>query len=334
MDYVLILISLITSFFIAMAISPVFLKLSKKKEASQTILHYVQQHSEKKGTPTMGGVVFILSTLVATLAFGGFRGTMALVILLIFCGYGVIGFLDDFIKVKLKRNLGLRAYQKIITQVAIAVIAAFYAYNSQFIGSSILISGFNVTWNLGWAFIPFAALIFIAMTNAVNLTDGLDGLAGSTSAIYFATFLVIILLGVADATVAGNALHANELQNLGVFVAALIGSLIAFLWFNGYKAKMMMGDTGALALGGAAAAVALFVRNPLISALIGVMFVVSSLSVIIQVVSFKLRKKRVFLMAPFHHHLELKGVNESKIVTYYCIVTAIAAITAIILISI
>jgi phospho-N-acetylmuramoyl-pentapeptide-transferase len=325
------LAALVASFFIGMVLAPAFIRLSEKSHSGQSILSYVTQHKQKQGVPTMGGVVFILSAVATTLAFGGYRGTMTLVIMSILFAYGVIGFLDDFIKIKLKRNLGLRAYQKIISQLAIAVIAAFYCMKSGYIGAVVSVPAAAVKWNLGVWYVPFAAFVFIAMSNSVNLTDGLDGLAGTTNAIYFSFFFVIIALLAEQAAEDGNILYETELKYLAVFAASLIGGLMAFLWHNAYKAKMIMGDTGALALGGAAAAIALFVKNPLIGALIGVMFVTSAVSVIVQVASFKLRGKRVFLMSPFHHHLELKGYGETKIVAFYGIITAIAGIVSMII---
>ncbi|MFA5449576.1 MAG: phospho-N-acetylmuramoyl-pentapeptide-transferase, partial [Clostridia bacterium] len=293
------LTALLAAFFIGMLIAPTFLRVSARYSVSQTILSYVGQHSVKQGVPTTGGLVFILATIISVLIFGGYKSSMTVVILIIFAGYGTIGFLDDLIKIRLKRNMGLRAYQKIISQVSVAILAAIYCAKSQYIGTVIMLPITGGGWDLGVWYIPFAAFVFLAMTNSVNLTDGLDGLAGTTNTIYFAAFSVIILFALADTVQKGDVLYQNELQGLAVFTTSLIGALMSFLWYNSYKAKFFMGDTGSLALGGAAAAVALFVKNPLISVLIGIMFVVSSVSVIIQVVSYKTRKKRVFLMSPF-----------------------------------
>lgn len=322
---ILSVIAVVAAFAIGMLISPGYIKLAGGGRAEQTILSYVEQHRGKKGVPTMAGSVFIAAAVIAGLVCGGYKSNLAIVFLLILFSYGVIGFLDDFIKVKLARNLGLKAYQKILSQLAVALIAAFYCYKNRYIGSVISVPGTDIAWEMGVFYIPFAVIAFIALSNSVNLTDGLDGLAGTVNAVYFSTFLIIIILGVFDAYDSGDVLYAEELKGLAVTVASLIGGLLAFLWYNGHKARYFMGDTGSLALGGAAAAVALFVKNPLIAILIGIVFVISAISVIIQVISFKSRKKRVFLMAPYHHHLELKGYNESKIVGFYGIITAIAA---------
>jgi len=326
------LISVVAAFFLGMLAAPMFIKLALRTRSSQTILSYVEHHNTKKDTPTMGGSVFLLAAIAVSLLLGGVRSTLCTVMILIFFAYGCIGFLDDFIKVKLNRNMGLRAYQKIISQLAVAVIAAFFCAKSPYIGTAIKLPVIGGAWEMGNWYIPFAAFVFIAMSNAVNLTDGLDGLAGSTTIGYMITFAVIIGLSLYDAIDNGNTLLAGELQKLFVFIGALIGSLLAFLWFNSYKAKFFMGDTGSLALGGVAGAIALFVRNPLIGAVVGIMYVVSCVSVVIQVAVYKLKGKRVFLMSPFHHHLELKGYNETKIVAFYGIVTAIAGVVSLIII--
>ena len=326
------LIAGVVGFFIAMFIAPMIIKVAKRLKAGQSILSYVNQHNGKEGTPTFGGFIFIIPTIITWAIFGGYKSSLATTFILILFAYGVIGFLDDFIKVKTSKNEGLKPYQKIIAQLAVAIIASFFSAKNEFVGESIALNFGAEEWFLGDFYIPFAVVTFIAMSNAVNLTDGLDGLAGGTVSIYMTTFVVIIITLFLEATSLGNTLYANEMSALCVSVTALIGGLLAFLWFNSSKASVFMGDTGSLALGGACASVALFVRNPLISILVGIMFVVSCISVIVQVLSFKIRKKRVFLMAPFHHHLELQGVNEEKIVAYYSIITALAGVVALIII--
>ena len=326
------LVAGVVGFFVAMFIAPIVIKVAKKLKAGQSILSYVNQHNDKEGTPTFGGFIFIIPTLVTWATFGGYKSRLATVFVLILFAYGVIGFLDDFIKVKTMKNEGLKPYQKIIAQLAVAIIASYFSCKNEFVGESILLNFGNKEWFLGDFYIPFAVITFIAMSNAVNLTDGLDGLAGGTVSIYMTTFVVIMVTLFLEATSLGNTLYANEMSSLCISTTALIGGLLAFLWFNSSKASVFMGDTGSLALGGACASVALFTRNPLISALVGIMFVVSCISVIVQVASFKIRKKRVFLMAPFHHHLELKGINEEKIVAYYSIITALAGVVALIII--
>lgn len=325
-----ILIAVIVSFFSGMLIAPLTIRLVKKLHVKQTILSYVQQHESKQGIPTMGGAIFILPTAVTALLLGG--GMMTNFAVLVMLSYGIIGFLDDFLKVTLKRNLGLRAYQKIISQLLIAAIASYFAYKSQFIGSEIRVPIFNTVINLKWWYLPFSMFVYVALSNSCNLTDGLDGLAGSTSCIYFMVFFIITFMQMTAANEAGRTLYADELYSLLIFIAALVGALVAFLWFNSFRAKIIMGDMGALALGGTAAMVAMVTANPFLILLTGIMFVVSSISVIIQVVVFKATKgKRVFLMAPLHHHLELKGINESKIVSFYMIITFIGGVVSLII---
>ena len=326
------LISILTSFAIGMLIAPLIIKYLRTHNSVQVILHYVEQHKDKSNIPTMGGIIFVFATIITTLIFSGFNKRFAISALVIFFSYAVLGFLDDFIKVGLKRNKGLRAYQKIISQFLIALIASYFAYRNLYIGSVINIPIFHITFNLNWWYIPFSMFVYIAMTNAVNLTDGLDGLAGSVSLIYLVIFLILTIAIFIDAEYLGNTFYAHELKSLTIFISALIGGLLAFLWFNSYKAKVIMGDTGALALGGACASVALFVKHPLLILFVGAMFIPSCVSVIVQVLYFKRTRKRVFLMSPFHHHLELKGIHETKIVAYYCILTAIGGFIALILV--
>lgn len=315
-----------------MIIAPPVILVIRKLKAGQTILSYVSQHKDKEGIPTMGGIIFLLAAMTACLIF--WKGTKRLAtvaLLIVFC-YGIVGGLDDFIKVFFKRNLGLKAYQKIISQTVIAVLATVFAYRNQYVGSEIFIPVINRTLELHWTYILLSFLVYIATTNCVNLTDGLDGLAGSTVVVYlvfFGTMLYGSYLTEADM---GNTLYASELYNLTVLVAAFIGGLAAFLWFNSFKARIFMGDTGSLALGALCAVVPLFIKNPLLILLVGIMFVMSGISVILQVVVFKLRKKRIFLMAPLHHHLEMKGYNESKIVTFYAVITTIAGTVALLII--
>ena len=327
-DLQFLVIGFLSTFVAGMLLSPLVISIARKLKANQSILKYVEQHDVKAGTPTFGGLIFLVAVSIVIGVFGGFRYTLCRTATVVFLAYGVIGFLDDFIKVRLKDNKGLKAYQKVIFQFGVALVTAIFAFRNPHIGSKIALNFSLPDWDLGYFYIPFAIITFIAMSNGVNLTDGLDGLAGTTTAIYSATFFAIILLEYIDAVEYGKTQYALELKYLMLLSVSVIGGVLAFLWFNNHKAKIFMGDTGSLALGGYCSAVALFIKNPLISILVGIMMVISCISVIIQVISFKLRGKRVLLMAPFHHHLELKGINESKIVGYYAIITLIAGVTA------
>lgn len=207
--------------------------------------------------------------------------------------------------------------------MGLGLIVGYFVYASKNVGSAIDLPLTDLTLDMKWGIIPFVALVYIATTNSVNLTDGLDGLAGYTAVAYFSWFAILIYFIYEDALLANDVEYAGEILSLGVFCVSMLGSLLGYLVFNGYPAKIMMGDTGSLALGAACASVAVFSKNPLLIITSGIMYVFSSISVILQVLSFKLTKKRIFLMSPFHHHLEMKGLHESKIVTIYFVVSMI-----------
>lgn len=304
----------------SLILGPLIIKIMSKLKAKQTVLGYVKQHEQKNGTPTMGGFIF----LIPAFAFGivEFKG-LSLVAVAITLGFCVLGFLDDFIKIRFSRNLGLKPYQKIVGQLGLSVVAGYFVYKYRGVGSSINVPFLSGQFDLKWGIIPFVALVYIATTNSVNLTDGLDGLAGYTSVAYFLWFALVIYFIYDDAQKAGDIEYAEEILSLGVFCVSMLGGLLGYLVYNGYPAKIMMGDTGSLALGASCASVAVFSKNPLLIVTSGIMFVLSSISVILQVLFFKLTKKRIFLMAPFHHHLEMKGMHESKIVTLYFVISMV-----------
>lgn len=323
--------ALLTAFFFGMFFAPLVIWAVKKLKVKQTILCYVTQHKDKEGIPTMGGLIFIVSTLVSCLIFWSGNKVLAITTLAVTAAYCAIGFLDDILKVILKRNLGLKAYQKIISQAAIALLATVFAYKNQYVGGEIFLPFIDKTLNLGWWYLPLSFMVYISTTNAVNLTDGLDGLAGSVAAIYLSAIFVLIGIKYNEASIMGLTFFAQELNNLLIYCAALIGGIMAFLWHNSYKAKVFMGDTGSLALGGSCAILPSLIKNPLAIIFAGGIFVWTAASVVIQIIYYKLKKKRVFLMAPFHHHLEKKGICESKIVTYYCVITVICGLITIII---
>jgi len=310
MEIIYIIVFLLTLFVGLIIINPV-INLCKKLKVSQTTLHYVEMHSAKSGTPTMGGIIFLIPTILCSVFFFDKLWTSGLLCLLIMLGYGLLGFLDDFIKVKFHQNEGLKPYQKIIGQFGLAIIVALYVYF--YIGTSI--DFFGIELNFSWLIIPFVMLVLIATTNSVNLTDGLDGLAGGVS------FFYLIFFGIILAIIGGD-------NSIIITSFSLCGGLLAFLTCNCNPAKIFMGDTGSLALGGFIACSACLTRVELLIPIIGVMFVVSSLSDIIQVLHYKRTKRRVFLMAPFHHHLEMKGVYENRIVVIYILVTIICGLGA------
>jgi phospho-N-acetylmuramoyl-pentapeptide-transferase len=316
------LLGFITAFLVCAAVMPAVIFLCKKLKMRQTVLHYVDNHAGKSGTPTMGGIGIIAAIAAAVGLVTRGANTLAVVCLLVTAGYGVVGFLDDFIKVYFKQNKGLAAWQKILFQLIIAVVVSLFAYYNETVAGEVFTPFTLSKIPLGFWSVPLFIFIFLAFTNGVNLTDGLDGLAGSVTAVYMLFNAGLIFAGV---YIFGDGQAATpEYLNLVVFCCAAAGALVAFLCFNGFPAKIFMGDTGALALGGAVGSAAVVSGMSLYSPMVGIMYVVTCLSVIIQVLYFKKTKKRVFLMAPLHHHFERKGVHEHRIVTWYTAITAIA----------
>ncbi len=287
-------------------IAPVVLWFCKKLKASQSILHYVDKHASKEGTPTMGGIIFLLALIFACcflLDYDCFFAWFAVAVT--FC-YAILGFLDDFIKVHFHHNEGLKPYQKIVGQVGIALVVGVYV----FLTGGTSLSFFGLSFDIGWAVIPLVVLVLVATANSVNLTDGLDGLAGGVS------FVFVLVFGVILACI-GNV----EMNNLAMLCFGLCGGILGFLMFNCFPAKIFMGDTGSLALGGFIGVVSVLSGLELLLPIMGIMFVLSALSDIIQVLHYKRTKKRVFLMAPLHHHFEKKGVHENRIVIVYIVIT-------------
>jgi len=313
------LFGLIVSFVITALIMPVLIVFLRKKKMGQNILHYVDMHSSKSGTPTMGGIGFVLCIILVSLIFGLANNKLVLMSLIITLGYSLIGFLDDYIKFKMHRNLGLKPYQKVISQFAIAIAVSIFVYlNPTLVGSKIIVPFSSIMLDIKWGIIPVVIFIFIATTNSVNLTDGLDGLASITTITYLFSFAIILIIELNKGAL-NMPIDTQEIVSLS---AVSIGAIIAFLLFNGHPAKIFMGDTGSLGLGALIASVSIFSRNSLYIPILGACFVASSVSVIIQVLYFKATKgKRVFLMAPLHHHFEKKGYSEVKIVSYYAIIS-------------
>ena len=315
--------SFVVSLLVGLASAPFIIFLLKKLKARQSILVYVTQHKDKQGVPTMSGIIFILATTVGFFVFSSKNRSLSILSYVVFITYGLVGLLDDGIKALFKRNLGLKAYQKVISQAVIAALTSYYCYRSQYVGSAVYLPFSGGSVQLGWWYLPLCFIAFIATTNAVNLTDGLDGLAGTTTVLYLTVIGVFILLLQREKGDLGQTVYAEELLNLLILCFSCVGGIAAFLWFNASRASVFMGDTGSLALGGLVCVLPVMIKNPLLIAFVGIIFVVSVISVIVQVISFKLTKKRIFLMAPFHHHLEMKGHKESKIVAFYAIVTVL-----------
>lgn len=319
--YSLLIKCAVYGFLLTLVVSPFVISFIKKEKVKQVILNYVEAHSGKVGTPTMGGIIFLLTiSVVSFICFEG-ASTLAKMSLVVFLAYGFVGFLDDFIKFKCKRNLGLRAYQKIVFQLAISLIVGFYAYNSNLVSGVLVVPFTTITIDIGAWIIPFIVLIYLGATNAVNLTDGLDGLASSTTMTYMLSFVVLCLVLMQGVFAGIPEIKVQEMQNLMVLSAVTVGAMLSFLVFNCFPAKIFMGDTGSLALGSLIASVCVFSNLSLYIPIIGLMFVLSAVSVVLQVAYYKLTKKRIFLMAPLHHHFEKKGVHEVRITMCYMVVT-------------
>lgn len=300
--------AIVISFIVASILGPIIIPLLHKLKFGQNIrAEGPKSHLKKAGTPTIGGLIFIFATIITMFIMVGNPTDEAMVALYAFVGFGFVGFLDDLLKIIKKKNEGLTSGQKMILLLIVSGFLTWYAY--KYIGTSINIPFLDGQFNLGLFYIPFVMFYFAGVTNAVNLTDGLDGLATSV------TVLVTTFLGI----VSYNLGHIS----LAIFCVALAGALLAFLRFNAFPARVFMGDTGSLALGGAVAMVALILKMPLILVFIGIIYVIETLSVILQVTSFKLTGKRIFKMAPIHHHFEQLGWSETKIVSVFSIITVV-----------
>ena len=303
-----IVMAIVISFIVASILGPIIIPLLHKLKFGQNIRQEgPKSHLKKAGTPTIGGLIFIFATIITMFITVGNPTDEAMIALYSFVGFGFVGFLDDLLKIIKKKNEGLTSGQKMILLLIVSGFLTWYAY--KYIGTSINIPFLNGQINFGLFYIPFVMFYFAGVTNAVNLTDGLDGLATSV------TVLVTTFLGI----ISYNLGHIS----LAIFCVALAGALLAFLRFNAFPARVFMGDTGSLALGGAVAMVALILKMPLILVLIGIIYVIETLSVILQVASFKLTGKRIFKMAPIHHHFEQLGWSETKIVSVFSIITVV-----------
>ena len=299
-----VMIGFLLSAFLGLVLVPVL----KKLKVGQRISVFVgENHRKKEGTPTMGGLIFIIPTVIITLGLLitdkiPFSDNLAIV-LIIFCGFALIGFIDDFLSIKRHNNEGLTTYQKLFGQVILSTIF-FYIYMKNGGQTSWVVGTLHIDLEMGWFYGLFILFILIGASNAVNLTDGLDGLAGSLSAVAFIAFaLISFMVGFED---------------IGIFCLILVGSLIGFLVYNTHPAKVFMGDTGSLALGGVIGAVAILTHRELTLLVVAGVFVIETLSVILQVIWLHLFKRKLFLMTPLHHHFEKLGWCETDIVKLFC----------------
>ncbi len=299
--------TVIVSFVISLVFCFLLIPALRKWKAGQNILSYVKEHKKKGGTPTMGGIAFLSAALLTTVLFVPKKDKTLLVCLAVGLAYMAVGLLDDFFKLKRKENLGLTARQKLIFQTLIALFSGIYCARAGL--TKLYIPFFGGYVQLGWWILPIGLFVFLATVNAVNLTDGLDGLAAGVSAPFFGVLGVLILL-------------QNGNPSLSILCFALVGALGGYLLFNTSPASVFMGDTGSLSLGGFASIVAVCSGNTLYIPIMGACFVFSVISVLIQVIYYKATGgKRVFLMAPVHHHFQEKGFAESKISYAYFLIT-------------
>ena len=302
----MLIFALAAAFLIAVILSPFLIPLLRRLKFGQSVREEgPKSHQKKAGTPTMGGIIIITAAIASAVIMitkvTGFE-TEVLLLFFVTIGYGLIGFIDDFIKIIKKRNLGLTSKQKLMGQIVIAVIFYFGLIAIEH-STSIAIPGTGASVELGYFYPILVLLMLVGTSNAVNLTDGLDGLLAGTAALAFGAFAVL-------------SWEASAFQ-ISVFAASVIGAVLGFLVFNAHPAKVFMGDTGSLALGGALAAIAILMKLEVLLIVIGGVFVIETLSVMIQVISFKTTGKRVFRMSPLHHHYELSGWSEWRVVTTF-----------------
>ena len=320
----------LTALFITFLMGPWLIRRLAALRVGQPIREIGPDHKDKEGTPTMGGLLILLALIVSVLLWSELDNRFVWIVLGLTTAYGVLGFIDDYKKVREGSSAGVSARMKLLWQTILAVGVAVAIYTDPAFDKELAVPFFkNFTPNIGWFYVPLAAFIIVAASNGVNLTDGLDGLAIGPVMISAATFLLL-------SYAAGHSVISEYLAikyvpgagQLAIFCGALVGGGLGFLWFNASPAELFMGDVGALALGGALGTIAVLIRQEILLAVVGGIFVMETVSVIIQVTSFKLTGKRVFLMTPIHHHYEQLGWPEQKIVVRFWIVSIILGLVA------
>lgn len=333
------------AFVLAAVFGMIFIPMLRRLKFGQEIREAGPSwHKNKSGTPTMGGIIFIAAISVTVIlcwcafnvfgaetVFGGVNIKFSqAAILLTALGFGAVGFIDDYIKVVKKRNLGLNEKQKFLAQAVVAVLFTIWAYFLSPMKSEIFIPFTDKTFNLGILYIPFVLFVMLGGVNSVNLTDGLDGLAASVTAVVSLFFCAVFMVATNLLTIYGfrAELLTETYAGSAFFAAALFGGLLGFLLYNKYPAKVFMGDTGSLFLGGAVSAMAVVLGNPLVLILVGFVYICETLSVIIQVTVYKKTGKRVFKMSPLHHHFEMCGWSERKVVAVFTLITVILCAVA------
>ncbi|AEB08486.1 phospho-N-acetylmuramoyl-pentapeptide-transferase [Desulfobacca acetoxidans] len=324
--------AILTALIIAFILGPWVIRQLRRHQIGQ----YIREdgpasHLCKAGTPTMGGILIIAATIGSTLLWADLSNTYVWLLIFVTLSFGGIGFLDDYLKVIKKHNRGLSGRGKLVSQIIVAAVVAVWLYSLPGFETTLTLPFFKeLNPDLGWGFLPLAVFVIVGAANAVNLTDGLDGLAIGPVTIAAAFFMILAYLS-------GNIKIADYLQisyvrgvgELAIFCGALVGSGIGFLWYNSYPAEVFMGDVGALALGGILGTIAIAIKQEILLAIVGGIFVVEALSVILQVSFFKVTNgRRIFRMAPIHHHFELKGWAEPKVIVRFWILAIILGLLA------
>lgn len=323
------LLALVTAFVVGVIIGPFLIKALRYLKFGQTIREDgPKRHLQKQGTPTMGGLIFLLAFIISSVIWADSSATVVLMVITTLM-FGLIGLVDDGIIIMLHRSLGLTARQKLVLQFLFAFIFIYFTCHSLGRGTDLIIPFSGYSWDIGIFYYIIMTVFMVYMVNAVNLTDGLDGLAGGITFFVCLGFMIISQLAVNNPPVEGI-----DYAGLSVATGALIGGILAFLVFNKYPAKIFMGDTGSLALGGAVMALAIMTKTEIVFILMGLVYLLEALSVVIQVASFRLTGKRVFKMSPIHHHFEMCGWSETKIVSVFWTITVVCVLFSLLIIAI
>ena len=318
------ILALMIGFIVAVVIGLIVIPILKKINIKQVESTYLsKKHKEKSGTPTMGGIIFILSTLITMAIFIITKkvtiSTNLLLVLFIFLAYALIGFIDDFLIIKRKNNIGLTEIQNLVLQGLVALVF-YFIYMHSGAEAVLEIHTLGITINMGWFYAIFIMFMLLASSNAVNITDGLDGLAGGLSVLAYLAFALI----------SWNSFAINGTEDIAIFIFVLVGSLIGFLVFNTYPAKVFMGDTGSLALGATLASIAIITKHEITFIVVMLVFIFETLVCLIQIISMVFFHKKVFLMTPYHHHLEKLGWIETDIVKLFWTIGLVLSMGAII----
>ena len=325
--------AMVTAIFICLILGPFFIKLLNKFQVRERVREEGPLgHKQKEGTPTMGGLIILSGITIPTLLWGNLSNYFVLLVLGVTLFLGLIGFMDDFLKVIMKKPQGMVGRVKLSAQIILSLVFAlglsYWGPYELYDGTTGIPFFKNYVLNLGFLYVPFIVTVITGSSNAVNLTDGLDGLAIGLCAICFAVFAALAYLsGRADYSSYLQIEYIPGIGELTIYCSAAMGAAAGFLWFNSHPAEVFMGDTGSLALGGAIGSIAVLLKKELLLVIVGGVFVMEALSVVIQVLSYKYRnKKRVFKMAPLHHHFELLGWSESKVVIRFWILGCLFAL--------